>query len=547
MVLKAAGALARKAMDRQDASAALGAVEQAVAQIPLIAPRDLARRDRQHLLQGTAGLANVAAAAAVAAGRPERAVELLEQCRGRLHADVLPDPDGELQALRGAHPALARAYGELRAATVRGPGAGLSASGPAGERHRLGEQWNALLERIRSLPGHEQFLRPPGIEELLRQVGPGLVVLVYTSAWRSDALVLRPGAAPGHRAEVVPLPGLVAEEALARMARLPGVVDAAADDAAGFSAREQAQEDLHALLEWLWEAVAAPVLDHLGIDGGSLPEAGTPRIWWCPVGFLSRLPLPAAGRHRDATRAHDRLPATLLDRTVSSTTTTLRALGHSRSRARTRQKAGREAPATLVVAMPETPGAPPPLSQATAEARIIGGLLEPTGVVTTLVGDAATSAAVRARLQDHGLVHFICHGVGDPADPSRNRLLLADHARRPLTVSEIAGLRLREAELVYLSACSTAITTPRLADEAVHITAAFQLSGYPHAIGTLWPVGDTAAAAVAEGFYRRLTRAGTRAPDTAGAARALNETLRELRDRYPHTPTRWAAHLHVGA
>ncbi|MGP3683605.1 CHAT domain-containing protein [Streptomyces sp. IBSNAI002] len=543
IVQSAAGALARAAMARGDAAAALAAVEQAVAQIPLIAPRDLARRDRQHLLQGTAGLANTAAEAAVAAGRPERAVELLEQCRGRLHAEVLPGPDDEIEALRRSHPALALEYEKLRAASVREPAAPLPGSGQAEERYRRGARWTALLERIRSLPGHEGFLRPPAIGLLAREAEPGPVVFVYTGPRRSDALVLRPGTAPGHHVEVVPLPLLVAEEALARMAGLPEVVGAAAD-AAGFGAREQAQEDLHGLLEWLWDAIAAPVLDHLGIDG-SLPEGGPPRIWWCPVGFLARLPLQAAGRHR-APRTADRLPPTLLDRTVSSTTTTLRALGHSRSRVRARRNPGGPVPATLVVAMPRTPGAEP-LSQAAAEADITRGLLEPHGAVTTLIGAQATASAVRARLLHHGLAHFVCHGVGDPADPSRGRLLLADHQSRPLSVSEIAGLRLEQAELVYLSACGTAVTSPRLADEAVHIAAAFQLSGYPHAIGTLWPVVDRAAAAVAEGFYLRLTDGGTRPADTADAARALNETLRDLRDRYPLVPTRWAAHLHVGA
>ncbi|MFD4245376.1 CHAT domain-containing protein [Streptomyces sp. NPDC058525] len=542
-VQSAAGALARTAMARGDATAALAAVEQAVAQIPLIAPRDLARRDRQHLLQGAAGLANTAAEAAVAAGRPERAVELLEQCRGRLQADALPGPDGEVEALRRTHPALAREYEELRAASVREPVAPAPGSGQAEERYRRGERWTALLERIRSLPGHEGFLRPPAIGLLAREAEPGPVVFVYSGPRRSDALVLRPGTAPGHHVEVVPLPLLVAEEALDRMAGLPKVVEAAAG-ASDFTARERAQEEVHALLEWLWDAVAGPVLDHLGIDG-SVPEGGPPRIWWCPVGFLARLPLQAAGRHR-APRTPDLLPPTLLDRTVSSTTTTLRALGHSRSRARARRKPGGPVPAALVVAMPRTPGAPP-LSQATNEAGITAELLAPYGEVSTLVGAEATAAAVRARLRHHGLVHFICHGVGDPADPSRGRLLLADHESRPLTVSEIAGLRLERAELVYLSACGTAVSSPRLADEAVHIAAAFQLSGYPHAIGTLWPVVDRAAAAVAEGFYLRLTHGGTRPADTADAARALNETLRDLRDRYPLTPTRWAAHLHVGA
>jgi len=56
-------------------------------------------------------------------------------------------------------------------------------------------------------------------------------------------------------------------------------------------------------------------------------------------------------------------------------------------------------------------------------------------------------------------------------------------------VAAISRLRL-PGVLAYLSACSTAVTGPELADESVHIVSAFQLAGYQHVIGTLWPAGS---------------------------------------------------------
>ncbi|MGW4994959.1 CHAT domain-containing protein [Streptomyces mirabilis] len=543
---EAAAKLAGAHMDRGDAQGALDAVETAVSLLPVLAPRDLAPRDRQHQVGRTSGLAGLAAAAAVAAGLPARAVELLEQTRGLLHADALPDPDGELQGLRRSHPALARAYDQLRAAgtatasLVRLPGARHATE----TRYQAGRDWGDLLSRIRVLPGHGDFLRPPAVGGLLRKAAEGPVVLVYASPWRCDALVLRPDADPGRPVDVVPLPQLDVDDAVERTERLTRM--AAAAGTGGFDAREQAQRDIHGALEWLWDAIAAPVLDHLGIDG--TPSREVPRVWWCPVAFLSRLPVHAAGRHREPGEA-GRLRPTVMDRTVSSTTATLRTLEHSRARAEAhapaRQTPDRPPVSALVVTMAQTPGAKP-LAQAAAEEQVVTSLLGRAGTVATLAGEQATSAAVSAQLRRHGLAHFICHGVSDPVDPSRNRLLLADHQHQPLTVAALAGMRLDRAELAYLSACTTAAAT-RFTDEALHITAAFQVAGYPHVVGTLWPVSDLAARTVAEGFYRRLVPETHPRPDLRNAAQALNATLLDLRDRFPLAPTWWAAHLHVGA
>uniref|UniRef100_UPI00262845C4 CHAT domain-containing protein n=1 Tax=Streptomyces luteogriseus TaxID=68233 RepID=UPI00262845C4 len=193
---------------------------------------------------------------------------------------------------------------------------------------------------------------------------------------------------------------------------------------------------------------------------------------------------------------------------------------------------------TLVVALPQTPGADS-LGHAEREAARVAELLRPAGPVTVLTGPAATSQSVLDALPRHGTAHFVCHGLTDPLDPSGSRLLLADHRERPLTVAVLAELRLREADLAHLSACSTGVTAHRLADEFVHITAAFQLCGYRQVVGTLWRVTDAAAEAVAEAFHAR------RAAGLPGA-QALTEALLDLRDRYPATPTRWAAHVHTG-
>jgi CHAT domain-containing protein len=154
---------------------------------------------------------------------------------------------------------------------------------------------------------------------------------------------------------------------------------------------------------------------------------------------------------------------------------------------------------------------------------------------------------VRDALPRHGVAHFACHGLSDWSDPAGSRLLLYDHATDPFTVAAISRLHLADAGLAYLSACSTTDTSPRLTDEAVHITAAFQLAGYRHVVGTLRPVDDKAARRIAADVYRQIVeRGGAAAPDTGFTPYALHHALRRLRAESPDSPAHWAAHIHVG-
>jgi CHAT domain-containing protein len=77
-----------------------------------------------------------------------------------------------------------------------------------------------------------------------------------------------------------------------------------------------------------------------------------------------------------------------------------------------------------------------------------------------------------------------------------------------LTVSQISVEtegKDNRAWLAFLSPCSTAeVTVPEFAEEGLHLTSAFQLAGFAHVVGSLWPVDDNICVDVAQKFYERL-------------------------------------------
>ncbi|MGW4380126.1 CHAT domain-containing protein [Kitasatospora sp. NPDC004531] len=539
---------------------ALAAVETAVGLLPQISPRTLTDDDRRHQVRRLGSLAGVAAAAALNAGRPGRAVELLEATRGTLAAGTIDARGDDLVRLAAHHEELAREFTALReridaldspavgpvpsldtepraADTVRVAAAGQDAAGIVLARRLAHAEWERLVERIRAVDGFADFLRPPLLADLtgIAESGDrGPLVFLTAGPDRCDALIL--GSAGPDEVRVVPLPGLTEREATARAEQLAAARRTATDRDRPLMARRAAQFEILDLLGWLWDAVAEPVLTALGVTGAPADGAPFPRIWWCPVGVMCYLPVHAAGHHRDLTSDDPLLagaPRTVLDRAVSSYTPTARALTYARSH----QPPPLER--ALIVAVPDAPGARP-LPGAAAEADAVHALLP-----GALRPEHPLRADVLAALPGHPLAHFSCHGLADARDPGSSRLILHDHRSAPLTVADIGALRLT-GSLAFLSACDTSATSPQLADEAVHLTGAFHLAGYRNVIGTLWPVDDATAADLAVDFYAHLTSDGAAAPDTAASARALHRAVRALREYFPLAPTHWAAHTHTG-
>jgi hypothetical protein len=149
---------------------------------------------------------------------------------------------------------------------------------------------DALIDRIRRLPGFERFLLPPPTAALVAAASNGPVVLVNVAPLRADALVLT---ATG--VDVVPLgdvgPAAVVEQLERFLAALATAQDAAS--AAGADGRDRAEAAIGAVLGWLWDRITGPVLGRLGITctpGGR-------------HGVAARLVVPGwAGRDAAATR-----------------------------------------------------------------------------------------------------------------------------------------------------------------------------------------------------------------------------------------------------
>ena len=501
-----------------DHGQAVRRVELAVELIPKVASHRLERDNRADNVSHVSGLAATAATALIAAGNPNRAVELLEQSRGVMLAATL-DVRGDLTDLRVEAPDVARAFDALRNSMEKAEN--------SERRDALNQQWTTLLARIRRLPGFGGFLLPMPIAEIRAQAAHGPVVYLTAHARGGHALVVVDDADQPVR--VVGLPAFTRDVAEKWVDVLDAARESASDVERPASERRSAQHRLSEVLAWMWDAVAEPVLDQLGRTASPPEGSEWPRIWWCPIGIGAFLPWHAAGRHGGPP------DQAVMDRVISSYTPTIRALSHARA-----PRVESQARSMLIVAVPDAPDSPP-LRGAAREAELLRELF-PTAVVLL----QPDHDQVIAELPNHRIAHFACHGLADPAAPAAGRLLLRDHLDRPLTVAAIVRLRLDHGDLAYLSACSTTGTSRRHADEATHITAAFQLAGYRSVIGTLWPINDHVAITIAREFYERLSD-GAGTPDPAAAAAALHHVTRRHRDRYPALPTRWGAHSHTGS
>lgn len=551
----AARAWAIGAAEMSDWSTATQAGELAIEMLSRTVGRGLTRPDQQRRLTSVQGLGSLVAACALADGMPERAVELLDQARGvllgrigELRTDVgqlaqtNPDLAGRIEAVRRALDAptddLAREAGAPRR---------LHVDDAQLQQHRrdLAAQFEALLAEARQLPGYARFLLPPDLSQMRDAAGAGPVVIINPHRIRCDALVLtRAGV---HQVRLAHLSAATAGD---QVLALTAAVATATDSTVDLNLRTAAEERINAVLRWLWDSIAEPVLSLLDQRRVWDQYGGVRRLWWCPTGVLAFLPLHAAG-HQIADPATDAVggqPRTVLDRVVSSYTPTIRALLDSRrppNGAVGSAASGSWAPEITAVALPKTPERKP-LPNATREASMIAEAFP--GRVQTLTGPQASRERVLAAMVARPWIHLACHGVTDIDEPSNSALLVYDHQHQPLTVADIVRRRVDVSGLAYLSACGTAEPSVRLLDESIHLASAFQAAGYRHVIATLWTVWDLAALRVARSVYRQLrdAEADSALGPAAASAQALYDATLAARARDPDRPSAWASFVHYG-
>lgn len=486
-------AMGRLAQTAGQPALAVTMLDAAAELLPSVAPREAGWADQQYRLGEHGGLVGAGVAAHCAAGDPAGAVEFAELGRGVLLASQA-NTRADLDELDERAPRLAARFRWV-CERLNTP------DFPASERRRWWADYDRLLSDVRAVPGLAHFVAAPRLAELAPAAAGGCVVLVNADAHRSDAILVRADTDP----VAVALPDLRPSDVNKQVTALLAALNSGPSLAAAY----ERGKALRALLGWLWDVIVAPV-------AAALPHHDTPqRVWWLPTGLLGLLPLHAAG-HPGQDGA--------LDTMISSYLPSLRALRAARSRPPARRRQ------SLSVVMSATPDMPT-LPGAEEEAAVVGG--------PSLFNADATADQVLTALRETTWAHFACHGVVNATSQVDSGLRVHD---RILTLPEIGGLRLTDAELAYLSACSTANHGTRYADEVLHPAAAFQLAGFRHVVASLWPLRDDIAPDAARAFYQHF--ADTPAADQA--ATVLRAVTLRLRDRHPERPDLWAPLVHSG-
>ncbi|KAJ7463369.1 CHAT domain-containing protein [Mycena latifolia] len=512
----------------------------AIELVPKVAWLGLSISDRHHQLLKAGQLVRNAASAAIDAQEYSKAVEWLEQGRSVIWGQFLSlrTPVDDLHML---HPELAAELISIsnlletsstsNGAEVVGVGPSQSLRDTAQKYHDLAVQRDKLLQQIRGLAGFERFLLPKLISELSSAAEIGPVVLLNTSSYHCDALILIPGC--GDEVMHVPLPDFTLDQAQHLTKALGSLVRGAvrSDRLDAFREGElPPDEEFSRILSALWMKIVKPVL-----DGLALVDPG--HIWWCPTGPLAFLPIHAAGQYGQEAA----FGLTLSDFLISSYTPTLSALIEG-FRAK---RASQDQPQLLAVAQPYAVGQTP-IPGTIKEIASIEQLAQGVIPVLRLERDMATVESVQNGMRTSRWAHFACHGLQDMFTPTNSALLLAGDSK--LTLSDIIQLQLPHADLAFLSACQTATGSKHLEDESVHLTAGMLLAGYRGVIGTMWSIMDDDGPRVATDVYTHLFK--TSPPDSTMAAEALHLAVRKLRDSDRAGGTqlfsRWVPFIHVG-
>ncbi|KAG9074205.1 hypothetical protein FRC06_010858, partial [Ceratobasidium sp. 370] len=235
--------------------------------------------DRHEQLTRWVGiLATEAATAAIELGHYDLAIEWLEQGRSVVWGQTLQlrTPYDELYAI---HPEMAEElqcvsyHFECASRTLHAENASSGGGEPphdTARKHRwLVQRREELLADARSLPGLEDFLRPPKASKIMTWVRDKTTVIVNVHRLRCDALVMQAGT---QSITHVPLVGFSLQKAESARAELARYLLAHGIQRAVKRGDPKQKPSFTNILAMLWSDVAKPVLDHLGIIVRPTPE-----------------------------------------------------------------------------------------------------------------------------------------------------------------------------------------------------------------------------------------------------------------------------------
>ena len=232
--------------------------------------------DRHHHLLGNATqLVRDAVAAAIEAGEHEKAVEWFEQGQSIIWSQIL-ELRQPVEELERAYPDLAHRLVELSKRldsssddqiAVRSKTVSASQFPKLNQHHKIAQDREELLQKIRSLNGFETFLSPPTLTGVAHSARGRTLVMLNVHNSRCDALVLK-----DDHVFLVPLDGLTYEHARKMQETLNLLLvnsgsrlhlDRISDYDDGIA---DPQSKFKRILAELWVCIAKPILNGLGIS-----------------------------------------------------------------------------------------------------------------------------------------------------------------------------------------------------------------------------------------------------------------------------------------
>ncbi|KAG1860162.1 hypothetical protein DFJ58DRAFT_874879 [Suillus subalutaceus] len=459
---------------------------------------------RQELTKRHAELMLDAFSAAIRHKQPDLAVEMLEQGRlllwtqVALHRSILDD----LRSCGKQGVRLANSFEQLNH-----------------QIEDLQKQRDAVIAQIRRLNGFSNFLIHPSFADIQRAAIDGPVIVVNASHYLYITLT-----------DVARLAALFHD-----IVRYSGDPDPGRD-------RERR---LIGLLTELWDLVVSPVVDCL------LPH--TPkgsRIWWCPTGKFTALPLHAAGLYQS-------IELNLSQLYISSYTPTLSSLIKSR---RTKSSTTPRRPLFTPFltnflkgrkSKSSRPSTPVPASstfaaicnnERTEDIDMLRKVLPPTCTMTRITDADATYEHVICTIREQSWIHFASGAEPNFDLPFESHFPLHD---KPVSLLEIAQTLAeveRPPEFAFLSVNRGSSGTE--GHETMHIPHALHMAGFQSVVGTMWAVDEEVTRRIASAFYHFIVVESRGAMDCTNAAKALSQALQMVEEGIPLEQR--IAFVHVG-
>jgi CHAT domain-containing protein/tetratricopeptide (TPR) repeat protein len=196
----------------------------------------------------------------------------------------------------------------------------------------------------------------------------------------------------------------------------------------------------------------------------------------------------------------------------------------------------------------QAPGELPRLEHSGAEAGAIRALVPGEPVIEKTGFDAIPELVTSGALGSCRILHFATHGTSQADLPDMSAIVLSEFDRQGrrrdgyLRAKDVGRLDLA-ADLVVLSACSTALG-PEIDREGMFgLAQSFLAAGARQVLVSLWNVGDVSTGELMQRFYRHLL--ADRPPLPAPEALRLAQREMWLQPRW-RTPDHWAGFVLQG-